>query len=123
MKKTKDRVAHFMRKDTQSKASFIRNQMVSHRNYEPSIIWKSTVSKLHDGGFAEFDFQPFHSLDLSRDQNIWSKLLNNGPRILTRKQINLITGMIRKQNINLCHFHFGTDCEGGKTLKRKKKFL
>ncbi|KAA3629099.1 MAG: colanic acid biosynthesis glycosyltransferase WcaL [Bacteroidetes bacterium] len=110
MKNHKPKVAHFIRKNTQAKASFIRNQMASHDRYESMLIWRTSVSKPHDGGFAEFDYSPLGVLDLSKEESLWEKVLFNGPKVLSKKQIGSILKTLKKGEVEICHFHFGTDC-------------
>jgi colanic acid/amylovoran biosynthesis glycosyltransferase len=84
--------------------------MASHRRYEPVLIWRVTIKKDYDGGFAEFDFSPVSTLDLSDHETIWEKMLFNGPKILSKNQINSIQHTLEDQQASICHFHFGTDC-------------
>lgn len=103
-------VAHFVRKNTQFKASFIRNQIVSHLEYEPILVWRSEVSKIHDGGFAAFDAAAYPGLNLSQGENWMERALFKGPKILSSRQVKAVLDMLKKRQVSLCHFHYGTDC-------------
>ncbi len=84
--------------------------MASHHRYEPVLIWRLSISKDHDGGFAEFDFSPVYTMDLSEDETIWEKMLFAGPKILSKNQVNNILKTLNNLDVQICHFHFGTDC-------------
>ncbi len=84
--------------------------MASHRRFDSLLIWRTSVSKPHDGGFAEFDYSPLDVLDLSKEESLWERVLFTGPKVLSKKQIGSILNTLKKNEVNICHFHFGTDC-------------
>ena len=52
-------VLHFVRKNTQLKASFICNQISHHINYKPAIIFREHRTNINDGGFATFNISKY----------------------------------------------------------------
>lgn len=70
----KRKVLHFVRKNTQLKASFINNQISNHLDFEPLIVFRENVSKLNDGGFADFNLKEYNYLDLSESETMTEKL-------------------------------------------------
>lgn len=102
-------VCHFLRKDSQLRASFINNQIINHINYSPYLIHRIKRNKLFDGGFADFEMQ-LEILDLSIDETRIEKLLYAGPKVLSVSQCNKILYFIKKYQIQIAHFHYGTDC-------------
>ena len=106
----KKRVLHFVRKSSQLKTSFIKNQITHHVNYEPFIVCRKNVDKEKDGGFAEFNLDLFEYLDLSLNETIIEKIKYKTIRTITKRQIRLIENFIKEKSIDICHFHYGTDC-------------
>jgi len=104
------RVLHFIRKNSQLKASFIKNQITHHINYEPFIVYRKKVDKTNDGGFADFDLNSFDSLDLSYNETIVEKIKYRTIRTLSKRQIRMIENFVSEKKIDICHFHYGTDC-------------
>lgn len=106
----KYRVAHFVRKSSQLKASFIKNQIAKHVNFEPFIVYRKLVSKENDGGFAEFELSNYNYLNLSFNETELEKLLYKTTRSLSSRQIKILTQYLKENNIDILHFHYGTDC-------------
>ena len=106
----KRRVLHFIRKSTQLRASFINNQISHHLDFEPFIVFRENKSKLNDGGFADFNLKEYNCLDLSENETIKEKIRFKTIKTLSKKQLLLIEDFIKKNEIDVCHFHYGTDC-------------
>ncbi len=106
----KRKVLHFVRKSSQLKASFINNQVNSHIDFEPCVVFRKNVDKENDGGFADFDLNKYPYLDLSENETLEEKLRFKTNKTLSCRQIRLILSFIKKYNIDICHFHYGTDC-------------
>ena len=102
----KKKVAHFIRKSTQLKASFIQNQILHHINYTPSIIYKYRTEK-GDGGFAEFNNEDINILNLDNNPSIVSKLKYKLFKLITQKDEKRIADFTK--NSDILHFHYGTD--------------
>ncbi|MCB0583324.1 MAG: glycosyltransferase [Phaeodactylibacter sp.] len=118
---TRPRVAHFVRKDTQFRASFIQNQVQAHVRYQPVLLWRAQVSKPLDGGYGQFDGAPYPRLDLSQGQRWLDRAWFAGPGMLSPRQQRMILEFLREQRVALCHFHYGTDCGLYYPLLRKLK--
>jgi len=103
------KVLHFVRKKSQLRASFIKNQISNHKVYSPSVVYKFDRYKGIDGGFAEFDYTDLEEINLANYETIWSKFLYKVFKRVSRKQAQLIIDYIVKQKIDVLHFHYGTD--------------
>lgn len=106
----KKRVLHFVRKSSQLKASFIYNQINNHIDFEPFIVYRKNLNKENKGGFADFDYRKYPILDLSENETIAEEIRFKTDKKLSSRQIILILDFIRRNNIKICHFHYGTDC-------------
>jgi colanic acid/amylovoran biosynthesis glycosyltransferase len=104
------KVLHLVRKNTQLKASFICNQINSHLVFEPCIVFRENRIKENDGGFAEFNLEKYDCLDLSLNESRVERFLFKTIKILSKRQIKNIRKFINKNNVQICHFHYGTDC-------------
>lgn len=111
MSSRKPKVAHFVRKDSQLRlSSFIRNQIVSHQHYEPVLVWRNHVPSMSAAGFADFDFSDYAVLDLSEGENWKEKALYAGPKMLSQRQVKNALRFLKRHEVSICHFHYGTDC-------------
>lgn len=102
-------VCHFLRKSSQLRASFIKNQIINHLNYNPYLIYRLNRDNLYDGGYADFNGE-IEELDLARTQGYWEKLFYSGLKILTQTQLKRIKSFLKDNCIQIAHFHYGTDC-------------
>ncbi len=101
-------VAHFIRKSTHLKASFIQNQITHHDRYRPVIVFKYEAKKM-DGGFAEFTNTNFATLNLWKQQNFWARFQYQYPRLVTAKDAGQIEDFLTEHKVSILHFHYGTD--------------
>lgn len=102
-------VCHFLRKNSQLRSSFINNQIANHIDYEPYLVHRIKRDKLFDGGFGKFE-KHLKTLDFSIGETIIEKLLYAGPKVLSILQCNKIQKFIDENQIQIAHFHYGTDC-------------
>jgi colanic acid/amylovoran biosynthesis glycosyltransferase len=100
-------VLHFVRKSTQLKATFIKGQITKHVKYKPFIVVKEYIDKMYDGGYAEFDFSKYKILFLNEESksNFKYKYL----RRISKTDVKKILDFIKNNEINILHFHYGTD--------------
>jgi len=103
-----NRVAHFIRKSSQLRASFIQNQILNHINYKPVIVYKYHSDK-SDGGFAEFDNYSIPVLNLWNESGLFSRLLFRYFKKITSKDVKKIKMFLKEHDVNILHFHYGTD--------------
>jgi colanic acid/amylovoran biosynthesis glycosyltransferase len=103
-------VLHLVRKNSQLNASFIYNQIIHHKLYSPFIAYRKTVTKNHDGGFAVFSSENHTILDLGRDEKTYEKILFSTVKMLSKKQVTATKDFIVANKIDICHFHYGSDC-------------
>ncbi|NTW49714.1 MAG: glycosyltransferase [Chlorobiales bacterium] len=101
-------VCHFIRKSTHVRSSFIQNQINNHLRYKPFIVSKAASDK-EDGGFALFDDSGIEWLDLSENEDFTSRVLYKSLKLISKNDRSLLTDFLEKNQIQLMHFHFGTD--------------
>ncbi|MFC2110894.1 glycosyltransferase family 4 protein [Bacteroidota bacterium] len=102
-------VCHFVRKNSQLKASFIYNQIVNHRDFTPFIVYRKRVDKQFDGGFVKNDDFKFPELDLSLGESVYEKLIYKFFKKLSGRQRQILIKFINDNNIKICHLHYATD--------------
>ena len=102
-------VCHFLRKNSQLRATFINNQILNHLDYKPFLLHRISRDKLFDGGFIEFPKQ-LKTLDLSIGESRIEKVLYATNKVLSKNQCIKIQNFIGENNIQIAHFHYGTDC-------------
>ena len=103
------KVLHFVRKNSQLRASFIYNQINNHIDFEPYVVFRKNVDKENNGDFADFDLNNHSFLDLSRQETLEEIILYKTFKTLSTRQTNLIFQFIKENQINIFHFHYGTD--------------
>ncbi len=99
-------VAHFIRKSTQLKASFIQNQVSFHANYRPVVV-NRYESNRDDGGFAGLPTDGIRRLNLAQSRRFDPNL-----RYLTRLSGSGLQKALRfldENEVSMLHFHYGTD--------------
>jgi colanic acid/amylovoran biosynthesis glycosyltransferase len=101
-------VAHFLRKYSQLKASFIKNQIENHILANPFVVYKMKLHK-REGGFAELDEIGAQELDLSSNNTISGKIRLNLFKVINNEDVKSIRRFIEENNIQVLHFHYGTD--------------
>jgi colanic acid/amylovoran biosynthesis glycosyltransferase len=104
------KVAHFLRKYSQLKASFIINQVENHIQFSPVIIYKLASHK-KAGGFAEVDNLKYPHVPLTDPDNLLKKLEFSLTKLITKKDVEIINIFLHAQNADILHFHYGT-CAG-----------
>ncbi len=104
------RVLHLLRKNSQLKASFIFNQINSHIDFEPFIVFVEDRKKVNDGGFANFDLQEGNYLDLSKDLSYFENMRYKLIRSIPNRSVTKLKKFIKENKIEILHFHYGSDC-------------
>lgn len=110
MMRVSGKAAHFVRKKTQLRASFIRNQITAHVKYEPLLVWRKDGTGEYDGGYARFEVSDYAHLDLGLGEDWKARALFAGPKMLSRGQVEKTCAFLEDRKVDLCHFHYGTDC-------------
>jgi len=114
------KVLHIVRKKSQLKASFIKNQISNHIVFKPYVAYLFENYKGNDGGFAKHDYyKGLTTLNLSGGIDLIDKLYYKLFRRISKKQFKRISSFITENNINVIHFHYGTDA--GIFLKNLRK--
>lgn len=103
------RVLHFIRKNSQLKASFIFNQITNHIEFEAFISYRKKIEKKYDGGFVNLKNFSFPTLDLSEDENFYEKFIYKFNKSLSKRQKKLLIQFITKNKIDIIHLHYATD--------------
>ncbi len=98
-------VAHFIRKNTQLKSSFIQNQILNHINYKPVIIYKYESAK-DDGGFADFH-NDFPTLNLASGKKFDFNF--RYLKKLSRMDVKKALRFLDEWNVSILHLHYGSD--------------
>ena len=102
-------VAHFVRKSSQLKASFIKNQIINSIIFDPKIIYVSTTDKGYKGGFADFAQNRFPSFFSGSNRNLfWNKVFHY-LKIISKSEAKKIINYLTENKIDILHFHYGTD--------------
>lgn len=101
-------VAHILRKSTQLRSSFIQNQIINHINFKPVIIYIEHREK-NSEDYADFDNNSIPVLNLWATKNYLSRLIFKYFKLITKKDINRINLFLLKYNVDILHFHYGTD--------------
>lgn len=98
-------VVHLMRWCLPFTASFIRNQIVHHQEYLPSIVYaQKKKSVFYEELISRYDtFCPFDAAGL--DRYLYEKL-----RIMTPKKLAEIKQFIQRKKPDVLHVHYGVDC-------------
>jgi colanic acid/amylovoran biosynthesis glycosyltransferase len=104
----KTSVAHFLRKYSQLKASFIKNQIEHHVEYSPVAIYKLVEHKT-SGGFAEVENSALPKLELSKSKNFFSRYWFKILKLINKNDVEEIGKFIEEHKVRLLHFHYGTD--------------
>ncbi len=104
-------VAHFVRKKSQLKASFIKNQIEALQQFRPVIICKlyENINNPIDGGFSDFDEKDYPILSLAETDKFFDRFIYRCRKIITTKDVKLIGDFISRHHVELLHFHFGHD--------------
>lgn len=97
------KVIHLVRKLLPFTASFIRNQIIYHTDYEPSVIY---AEKIETPFFEEI--RQKHQIWCAVDGN-YGKFLYNKFRKLTNAEKRKINELIKTQNPDILHLHYGVD--------------
>jgi colanic acid/amylovoran biosynthesis glycosyltransferase len=106
----KRRVLHFVRKNSQLKSSFINNQISHHINFDPFIAFRKNVFESNYDGFVDYKLEENNYLDLDENETIIENIRFKTNKTLSGRQVLLIKDYIKKNGIDICHFHYGTDC-------------
>jgi colanic acid/amylovoran biosynthesis glycosyltransferase len=99
-------VLHLVRKFLPLTYSFVRNQIDSHIAYRPYIVFKEFVS---GGPHAKFLTTKYPFWNLETTNSHCESFLYQMFRYVTRSDLAVIRRIIHGRNIDVLHFHFGTD--------------
>ncbi len=111
-------VAHFVRRFLSSNTTFIRNQILCHKEFAPIVIYRDPVTP----GFNIHEANPeIKVLDLSKNQTKGQLLQYRYLRKITPKQIKKTLVFLENSNAQIMHVHYGTDAGMfGEILKRSR---
>lgn len=99
-------VAHFIRKSSQLRASFINNQIAYHIDYKPVIVCRYNSIKDNED-FAEFNSKEIPKLNLSV-----GKIIDINFRYLkkiSKDDLRKVLDFLKEHNVTILHFHYGSD--------------
>ncbi|HCI55017.1 MAG TPA: glycosyltransferase [Bacteroidales bacterium] len=104
----KYRVLHLIRKKSQLKSSFIQNQILNHIDFEPFVVFRFNNSK-NSSGFVEINEDNLNLLDLSDSETFPDRLCFFLFKRISKRQSKVLLNYINKNEINILHFHYGSD--------------
>ena len=97
------KVTHLVRWFLPFTASFIRNQIIYHQNYQPNLVYL----QLEEGAFQEeiqSNFETFYPFDRNLDRMLYEKA-----RLLTPSAKNKIKKYLKQHAPDVLHVHYGVD--------------
>lgn len=104
-----NKVLHFVRKKSQLRASFIRNQITRHVRYNPVTV-NLTVDPVSKGiSFTDAAAESFPGLELDKTSKWWERFLFRTLKRISNRQAMAINAFIQSQGVNVLHFHYGSD--------------
>jgi colanic acid/amylovoran biosynthesis glycosyltransferase len=103
------RVLHIIRKNTHLKASFIQNQILSHVDFEPHVIYCEERSAEWDGGFAKAINRQIQIYNLANIAGRIAKLRYKYIKVLSKKQVKRLFELVEMIKPDVIHLHYGTD--------------
>ncbi len=106
----KKRVLHITRRATELKATFIKIQYENHIEYEALAAFRINDLSTDDGRFPELQLKNENLLNLSENETLKEKIFYKLFKIISNRQVKMLSDFINKNDIRLCHFHFGSDC-------------
>ena len=106
----KNKVLHFIRKISQVDSSFIKNQIICHLEFEPSLVFRKNDINSTCHSIKGLNLRAENCLDLSENETFLEKIRYRTNKTLSNRQIKLTEDIIQKDGIDICHFHYGTDC-------------
>ncbi|MBK7872928.1 MAG: glycosyltransferase family 4 protein [Saprospiraceae bacterium] len=97
-------VLHLMRWLLPFTASFIRNQIVHHQRYKPSLIY---AQKKEGHFFNELSarFDTYHPIESRLEQQLYNKFRFFTPAVKKR-----VKAYIQNTQPDILHIHYGVDC-------------
>ncbi len=100
-------VLHLLRSHSQSNAPFIKNQILYHINFQPTLVsrFQSQCNSKISKEYLQESIK-FYSLD-SPQLSVYRKFFNY--RHLSTNEIKKLIRLIKEENISILHFHFGND--------------
>ena len=102
-------VLHLIRKNSHLKASFIKNQISHHILYQPFIVYRFFRSQTYDRSFADFDEDLYQCLNLAQDESIGERSIFKVLKMISNRQAERIEEYARENNVDVLHFHYGSD--------------
>ncbi len=107
----KPTVAFFVRKKSQLKASFIKNQIEYLDNFRPVLVYKQVrnVNNPIDGGFANFAEEHYPVLSLAASGRLIDSFFYFFRKQISHKNTKTLEDFLKKNDVKILHFHFGSD--------------
>jgi colanic acid/amylovoran biosynthesis glycosyltransferase len=97
-------VFHFIRRYLHYTATFIGNQVSSHKKYESRVYYRKFIPN------AAFTFPNIHCIDQSKGiKATIQKIIYKLSRHITSSQVKYILKKIDEDKPSVLHFHYGTD--------------
>lgn len=102
-------VLHIVRKKSQLRAPFIRNQILSHSDYSPIVVFRMAARRPNEVGSRDIDGLRYPCLNLAENETPWEKLVFRVTRRITKRQASEIEAFAECHGAIILHFHYGSD--------------
>lgn len=102
------KVLHCIRKKSQLKATFISNQIDYLDQNSSYVVYRFNSERTNSDAFSDYNYKG-KELDLSVFNGILEKILYWTLKTISRRQRFYLEEFIDTHNIDLCHFHYGSD--------------
>lgn len=106
--KVKPTIVHCIRKSTQLEKSFIFNQVIRLRNYQPVIFYISYLRK-NESRFDHSAHRPLTYFYPGEKRSYFWKLIFRYFKQISKKESQELIKFAHEHNCKGFHFHFGTD--------------
>jgi len=97
------KVIHIVRKFLPSKTSFVRNQIIYHKNYIPTIVY---CEQIESNFYKEITLK---HLAFQAVQGQVGSFFYNKFRALTKKEENNLIHFLNQEKPDILHIHYGVD--------------
>jgi len=104
-----NKVLHLIRKNTQLRSSFIRNQIVSHIDYKPYVIFYEKRERKTGGGYSSGISDNIPLYHLAENENFYERLLFGFFKLIRRRKKKRLRELISQIQPKVIHLHYGTD--------------
>jgi colanic acid/amylovoran biosynthesis glycosyltransferase len=103
------KVIHFIRKNTQLKASFIQNQVKYHIDFIPFVVYCEHRESQFDGGFTDQTGLNVPVYCIADNTTLLDRIVYKYFKILGRSHKRNLDKIVKNIQPDIIHLHYGTD--------------